>query len=79
MEWAAVPHPTRGTYSGQGYDPAYFKVERGTWNHDHCQVCGWELRDSDEEDQAIGYIDGADWICTECYHQFIEVQDDNAG
>jgi len=60
-------------YSGQGYDPAYFKVERGTWSHDHCLICGWELCESADEEQSVGYVDGADWICSECYHQFIEM------
>ena len=59
-------------YSGQGYDPAYFTVERGTWTHDHCQICGWELCESEDEEQSVGYVDGADWICSECHHQFIE-------
>ena len=59
-------------YSGQGYDPTYFKVEHGTWSHDHCLICGWELCESDDEEQSVGYVDGADWICSECYHQFVE-------
>jgi hypothetical protein len=65
-------------YSGQGYDPSYFRVERGTWNHDHCEICGWELRESDDEELSVGYVDGSDWICSECYHQFIQTSDDNA-
>ena len=47
---------------------------RGTWSHDHCEICGWELRESDNEEQSVGYVDGSDWICSECYHQFIHVK-----
>lgn len=46
-----------------------------TWDHDHCQICWWKLCKSDSTEHNQGYYcsDGDNWICTECYDQFISV------
>jgi hypothetical protein len=39
--------------------------------HEHCMICQWVLFDSPNPQESIGYTDGPDWICTECYDRFI--------
>ncbi|WP_445427519.1 hypothetical protein [Alishewanella sp. HL-SH05] len=44
-----------------------------TWDHDHCAICWWKLHESDDEVHGVGFNDGGhNWLCTECYEQFIE-------
>jgi len=59
-------------YVGQRYDPADFELVRGGWDHDHCEICWWSLTEGGDEEDSTGYTDGQRWICSECYHQFIE-------
>jgi hypothetical protein len=40
--------------------------------HDHCQICWWELFETGSEEHSIGYTDGYRWVCSECFHKFIE-------
>lgn len=60
-------------YIGQAYDPTKFKLVRRGWSHDHCEICWWRLCEEEGEQHSVGYTDGRDWICSECYHQFIEL------
>jgi hypothetical protein len=63
-------------YSGRPYDARHFQVIEGGWSHDHCEICWWTLRDSEDEEEGIGYTDGAgDWLCIECFRKFIENED----
>ncbi len=63
---------TTSLYVGQRYDPAYYELVRGGWSHDHCEICWWTLSEGGDEEHSVGYTDGRRWICSECYHQFIE-------
>ena len=69
-------------YIGQKYDPAKIDLVKGGWNHDHCQVCWWDLYESEDPEHGVGYTDGDDWLCSECYGKFIapdEALADNGG
>lgn len=46
-----------------------FVLVKYGWKKDHCFVCRWELHES-EDDHGIGYTNGHDWLCTECYERF---------
>jgi hypothetical protein len=53
-------------------DPAHFDLAKAGWKKDHCAVCRWELFESqDEPEHGIGYTNGREWLCTECYEKFI--------
>lgn len=58
-------------YFGQSYDPKEFEVVRGGWKRNLCEICNWELCESDNEQHTVGYTDGRQWICSECHDQFI--------
>ena len=63
---------TTSLYIGQRYDPAFFELVRGGWSHDHCQICWWTLSEGGDVEHSVGYTDCRRWICSECFHQFIE-------
>lgn len=48
-------------------------VPRG-WKKDHCVICRWELSESNDE-HGLGYTNGRDWLCTECYERFVSQRD----
>ena len=58
-------------YGGQRYDSAKVDLVPDGWTHDHCEVCWWELFESDDATHGIGYTDGRTWLCTECYERFV--------
>jgi hypothetical protein len=62
-------------YVGQQYDPAEFKLVRGAWKRDHCEICYWELFESPDQSHSTGYANGQRWICAECHERFIAVED----
>jgi len=52
-------------------DAANFELLKGGWKKDHCGICQWELFESKEDaEHGVGYTNGRDWICTECYEKF---------
>ena len=57
-------------YIGQPYDPAVFEMVPGGWKRSLCEICGWELFASGDEKRSMGYTDGRQWICSECYDHF---------
>ena len=60
-------------YRGQKFDPEKIDLVPEGWNHDHCAICWWTLHETDEPENGVGYCNGANvWICSECFHQFIE-------
>jgi hypothetical protein len=65
---------TASLYVGQRYDPAFCELVRGGWIHDHCEICWWTLSEGGDEEHSVGYTDGRGWICSECYHRFIEAR-----
>jgi hypothetical protein len=57
-------------------DTKNFDLKRGGWKKDHCGICRWELFESDDEpEHGIGYTNGRDWVCTECYEKFLNGPD----
>jgi hypothetical protein len=58
-------------YVGQPFDPAEFEVVRGGWTRNFCEVCRWELFESDDPQHSVGYTDGRRWICSECHDRYI--------
>jgi hypothetical protein len=51
-------------------DTENFELLKAGWKRgDRCAVCRWELHESDD-DHGVGYTNGRDWICTECYDKF---------
>jgi hypothetical protein len=57
-------------------DSANFRLVKGGWTKDHCAVCRWELFESkDDPEHGVGYTNGRDWLCTECYEKFWERPD----
>jgi len=40
------------------------------WDHEHCALC-WQTISLHAGDQASGYSDGRDWLCTDCYEHYI--------
>jgi hypothetical protein len=40
------------------------------WDHEHCALC-WQTISLLTGDQARGYCDGRDWLCTDCYEHYI--------
>jgi hypothetical protein len=47
-------------------------IIEGGWDHEHCEVCWWKIRESDNPEIGVGYTNGNQWLCAECYAQFIE-------
>jgi hypothetical protein len=57
-------------------DAVNFEFVKGGWRKDRCLVCSWELFESGSDgDHGIGYTNGRDWLCTECYTKFWERPD----
>jgi hypothetical protein len=73
----ALVQRTNGTlylYSGQAYDPEQFELRKGGWSEDHCAICWWKLFQSDSLEQGVGYSNGQDWLCSECWERFVNPQ-----
>jgi hypothetical protein len=57
-------------------DTENFTLSPGCWKEDRCAVCRWELYESqDKPDHGVGYTNGHDWVCTECYEKFLSGPD----
>jgi hypothetical protein len=57
-------------------DAQNFDLKQGGWKQDRCAICRWELFESDDKpDHSIGYTNGRDWVCTECYEKFLSGPD----
>lgn len=65
-------------YHGQTFDPMYFSLGEHTLTHDHCLIC-WKTitdwKDSEEPVDNEGYSDGDNWICKNCYTNFVKPED----
>ena len=51
-----------------------FQVVKAGWKKDHCAICAWELFESDDH-HGVGYTNGQQWVCMECYDKFWERPD----
>jgi len=49
-----------------------FRIVKGGWLRDLCQVCEWELNATGGPEHSIGYTNGRDWVCVECYEKFLK-------
>lgn len=45
-----------------------FELVCGGWTQAQCEICGWELKAAS---QSMGYTNGRDWVCIECYTNFL--------
>jgi hypothetical protein len=59
-------------YVGEDYDPEREELRVGGWTHDHCALCTWSLGEDEDPERGIGYTNGTDWLCTECFQRFIQ-------
>lgn len=57
-------------------DTENFQLVKGGWKKGHCVICRWELfQAKDDADHGVGYTNGHDWLCAECYRKFWESPD----
>lgn len=56
-------------------DTNNFELLKSGWKKDRCTICRWELYESDEPEHGIGYTNGREWVCTECYEKFLQGAD----
>jgi len=59
-------------YTGQDYDLRKFELAPSSWTYDNCKICSWKICDSDNPETSVGYTNGREWLCTECYERFIK-------
>jgi hypothetical protein len=52
-------------------DSSKFLLVKGGWKKDDCAICRWELSESEDVVHGIGFTNGRDWVCEECYRRFI--------
>jgi ATP-dependent Clp protease ATP-binding subunit ClpA len=52
-------------------DSEQFELVKGGWKKETCKICHWELQESDDPELAVGYTNGRDWLCCECYERFV--------
>ena len=50
-------------------DQDNFEVSKAGWKKDICAICAWELFESDDH-HGVGYTNGQQWLCLECYDRF---------
>jgi hypothetical protein len=48
-----------------------FELVKGGWKEEVCRICYWEFLESDDPQRGIGYTNGRDWLCCECYERFL--------
>ena len=51
-------------------DERRFTLATGGWKCDWCSICNWELSADGGEEHSIGYTNGRQWLCTDCYERF---------
>ncbi len=54
-------------------DSANFELATAGWKKDPCKICSWTLHESDVPLRGVGYTNGRDWLCSECYEGFVLV------
>ena len=55
-----------------------FQVVPGGWPRERCFICRWELIADGGEEHSIGYTSGRQWVCAECYGQFLANKSQNS-
>ena len=57
-------------------DQTHFDLVKAGWKKDRCAVCMWELFESKDDPQhGIGYTNGLEWLCIECYEKLVAPPD----
>jgi hypothetical protein len=74
-EWKPVDIVVDNERSGICFDVTIaegkrFQLQAGGWTKEPCAICDCELQAGDE-----GFTNGRRWICSECYHRFVERKD----
>lgn len=54
-------------YHGENYDANEFELVKQGWTHDHCMICWRMLYSADDPEQSVGYTNGQEWLCENCY------------
>jgi hypothetical protein len=60
-------------YTGQKYNPKYYKLDPQGWDHDHCIFCFECISDCEHEECCNeGYTNPeGHWICIDCFEHLI--------
>ena len=47
--------------------------EHEDWNDDNCEICLWDLYESDNPEHGVGYYEDelGGWICEECFEKLV--------
>jgi ATP-dependent Clp protease ATP-binding subunit ClpA len=51
-------------------DDPRFKFVPKAWRRDWCLICNWELSIDAGDEHSIGYTNGRQWLCIDCYERF---------
>jgi ATP-dependent Clp protease ATP-binding subunit ClpA len=54
-----------------GGDDSQFELRKRHWADDKCVICHWEFSESGEGEHTMGYSNGREWLCSECYKRFL--------
>lgn len=49
-----------------------FELLKAGWKKDHCLICRWDLFECAEPEHGVGYTNGREWLCSECYEKFVQ-------
>jgi hypothetical protein len=56
----------------QAVESSDFELLKAGWEKDHCLICHWQLFESGDCEHGVGYTNGREWLCTECYEKFVQ-------
>jgi ClpA/ClpB-like protein len=52
-----------------------FELVKNGWTRDLCAICVWILCASADGECPVGYTNGRQWVCSECYEKFLSGPD----
>lgn len=52
-----------------------FELVKDGWTRDLCAICAWILFASAGGESPVGYTNGRQWVCSECYEKFLSGPD----
>jgi len=56
-------------YNGGEYDKTKFDLVDGMWDHEHCDICGFSIR---EDYTCWVNTNNVNMLCDECYDHLVE-------
>lgn len=56
--------------SDQDELPPNSVINETGWDHEHCELCFQKISGY-EGDQPLGYTDGKEWVCIDCFDKYI--------